>query len=331
MNKQVMENVISAIRGREQHLKTISSSIDIANFSHLASSSSSQQTAKITSVDGGQTEVFATPTFAVYVLRVAGVVYQNNTCMQRSSQTWFALLSFEDNSLVVDLFDEQGERRKEVFLLSSLVPFPPQNDFLSFSPCAGFVREYLELQECQRVAGDLKQGDILIRDGLLSNLSVHPQLSELSAFCQQQGIVLLGFAKTTTMKTEQGESLPGALACVAPRESWYYNYTRDHTLSNAFSTFFVKLHARSNYIFHVETLSDAEPSLIFSQLAQHACDPIFLGYPYSLIAVDQLARVNNQEQSYFKTLFEARAGSLWKELEPQRKALDAHHILDIIR
>lgn len=327
MNKFVMEKIIDTLRERQRRETSDSSLIDSAKFYSISPLSSENISTKIASVDGGQSELFATPAYAVYILRVAHVVYQQNRCLQRSSKTWFALLSLSNSALVVDLFDEQGVQRKEEFLLSSLVALPQRDDFLSFSPYACFVREYLELEECQRVAGDLKQGDILLRDGLLSNLSVHSQLSELSAFCQHHGVALLGFAKTTTLKTEQGESLPGALARVAPQGSWYYHH---HRGGDTFSTFFVKLHARTQYIFHVETLSGADAQHTFSQLAHPACDPIFLGYPYGLIAVDQLARVSNQEQSYFKTLFEARAGAFWKELQPQRNAVNTHAILDTI-
>ena len=337
MNKQAMVKIIDALRERQHTEKSDASSIDPAHFYPISPVSSAMSSellsVKIASVDGGQAELFATPTYAVYVLRVASVVYRQNQCLQRSSQMWFALLSLANDLLVVDLFDEQGMHRKEKFLLSSISSLPQPEDFLSFSPYAGFVRASLELQECQHLAEQLSSGDLLLRDGLLSNLAVHPQLSELSVSCQRHGIVLLGFAKTTTLKTEHGESFPGALARVAPQGRWYY--TTEYTshlgvFSTTFATSFVKLHYKAQYIFHVETLSDGDPFPLFSQLAHHACDPIFLGYPYGLIAVDQLARVSNQEQSYFKTLFESRSGSLWKELEPQRNAVNAHHILDRI-
>jgi len=325
VNKQVMEKIINIMRERQNGSESLFSSISLGNFHPLLPLSSELLSVKIASVDGGQAELFATPTYAVYVLRVASVVYQQNQCLQRSSQTWFALLSLTDDLFVADLFDEQGMHRKEEFPLSSLTALPQRDDFLSFSPYAGFVREYLELQECQGIAESLSSGDVLVRDGLLSNLSVHPQLAQLILLCQEKNIALLGFAKTATLKTEHGESFPGALVRVAPQSSWYYSLS-----SKTFSTSFVKLHSRAQYIFHVETLSDGDPFPLFSQLAHHACDPIFLGYPYGLIAVDQLARVSNQEQSYFKTLFESRSGSLWKELEPQRNAVNAHHILDRI-
>lgn len=328
MNQFVMEKIIDAIRERQRRETSDSSLIDSAKFYSIFPLPSENISTKIASVDGGQSELFATPTSAVYILRVASVVYQQNRCLQRSSRTWFALLAISDSALIVDLFDEQGVQCTKEFLLSSLVALPQRDDFLTFSPYAGFVREYLELEEYQRVAGDLKQGDILLRDGLLSNLSVHSQLSELSTFCQHHGVALLGFAKTTTLKTEQGESFPGALARVALQGSWYYHHY--HRGGDTFSTFFVKLHARTQYIFHVETLSGADVRPTFSQLAHHARDPIFLGYPYGLIAVDQLARVSNQEQSYFKMLFESRSGSFWKELQPLRNAVNAHAILDTI-
>jgi len=318
-----MGKILDAVRERHNGSESLSSSISLSNFHPLLPLPFDLRSVKIASVDGGQAEMFTTPTYAVYVLRVASVVYRQNQCLQRASQTWFALLSLTDNLFVADLFDEQGIHRKEEFPLSSLTALPQRDDFLSFSPYVGFVREYLELQACQHLAQSLSSGDLLLRDGLLSNLSVHPQLSELTQFCQERSIVLLGFAKTTTLKTEHGGSFPGALARVAPKGSWYYVLP-----SKTFSTSFVKLHNNASYVFHVETLSDADPLHTFSQLAHHTRDPIFLGYPYGLIAVDQLARVSNQEQSYFKTLFESRSGSFWREIEPQRNAVNAHHLLD---
>ena len=60
-------------------------------------------------------------------------------------------------------------------------------------------------------------------------------------------------------------------------------------------------------------------------------DPIFLGYPYGLIDVDQYVRVSDEEKNYLKIKFSAKLGKQFKKLSTEENSINAHQILDSIR
>ena len=60
-------------------------------------------------------------------------------------------------------------------------------------------------------------------------------------------------------------------------------------------------------------------------------DPIFLGYPYGLIAVDQGARIANEEKEFFQMQFKVTAGKDWESIASHLRSIDAHNVLDAIR
>ena len=123
-------------------------------------------------------------------------------------------------------------------------------------------------------------------------------------------------AKTTSLLTDQGNSIAGVLQASGPKEPWLYPLT---------TTAFVKLHPLSTraYRFDVKGISHAEAAAAL--MATN--DPSFPGYPYGLVEADILARVTMREQQALAELLRTRLGGRWQE---HSGALDAHAVLDAI-
>jgi hypothetical protein len=75
-------------------------------------------------------------------------------------------------------------------------------------------------------------------------------------------------------------------------------------------------------------MNGAAEQYIFS-LASNSNDPVFYGYPYSLIEADKEARVSNKEKEYFKTIFLSKSKKK-DRLKYLLSNLDSHDILDRI-
>jgi hypothetical protein len=103
------------------------------------------------------------------------------------------------------------------------------------------------------------------------------------------------------------------LSKIGPRGCWSYFVEN--------KTYFVKLHPLSKHVFRFEGDKEVLPELL-----NHSNDALFLGYPYSLIVADQLARVSNTEKQALRMNFLLRAEN--QEILEYLNTTNAHDILD---
>jgi len=190
------------------------------------------------------------------------------------------------------------------------------------------ARRFAELDLATKMIDELTKGDVIVLDGLISPHYTGEGIlvEQLLTKAKQKSVSVIGFAKTTRLMTESGSSAMDALAQCSPGGCWRYS----HNQGKKINTHFVRLHDSSKHVFRIEVPGFCEENIdnILSNLKAISKDPIFLGYPYGLIAVDRLARVSNREKQYLKIALQSVAGKDYHEMAQSMKAIDAHQILD---
>lgn len=270
---------------------------------------------KVIFVDGGNGLVARSSDFSLHFVRIADVQYKNNERLSSFVRECFIMA----NSII---------ENNKLFFLVSCIDVKDGSIFASYKidardsslttgkkpiePCIAVlhVRKLLELEHIFKITESLRETDIIIRDG---DFEEGPFVEELISKIKEQKPFVLGVSKTSTILTDSGEAAVEVLLKLGPDSSWVYNNS---------SPCFVKFHAVSDYVFKVEFINDFNINSL-NCIASLCSDPVFLGYPYGLVAVDALARVNSSWVDVYRSLFESVVGvSLMSR--------DAHDILNKI-
>ncbi|MFH1133340.1 MAG: DNA double-strand break repair nuclease NurA [Nanoarchaeota archaeon] len=248
---------------------------------------------RILFLDGGSQEILATPAFTICSVRVAWALFDGKKKVAHEKKD-YQLLMAEEPRL-----------------------FPPEAAFpkdFSLDEC----RRRLELQAAIASVTLLRQGDVLCLDGSLVPKAEKRLMAELAGSCQDRGIALLGFCKSSGLLTANGNPFGFALDAKAPARAWQYFPCQDFPLGQSIvGTGFAKFHPKAKP-FRFDTSSPECISLI----ASHCNDPAFLGYPYGLVDADRHARISFKEAEQQRLLLRLRL--------PELRALakDAHQGLD---
>lgn len=354
MEKKVIDSVIHTIKQRQQSFFDknedvfaifsgkgyTSLKISKNNFNLLKNLEKKENNNKILFIDGGNIELFSSPDISLQFIRVYSTIYQNNKRIKCFTKEYYVLISAEKRTeglfFVVDMFDKQGNVQKNAFCFDTEDKELTEGSFrLNISSVGNLVRDLFELKEAKRLTEELSSGDVLVRDGILqcNHGFAWPYFQELFSAAVAKNIVVVGFAKTTTLFATNGVSVVANLARLQPQGTWcYQNLVEVSNPMHPAQIYFVKLHEKANYLFRVEVYNKANYDFdkVLSLLLANSCDPIFLGYPYGLVEADKFARVTNQEKEFMKTIFATQSGKLWEEIEQGIRAISAHGVLDKI-
>ncbi len=283
---------------------------------------------KIAFIDGGNSEIIKGANFSLQLIRIYYTIYQNNKRIKNNKKEYFVLIVAKNKNdeifyevnifdqeikLEFDSFDEELRQGKHRILPSTI---------------AEHTRKIIEINEARELLKDLKEEDLLIRDGdLEENERIESKfMNDLKKECLEKNIILIGLSKTSTLLTENGNSAIISLKEIEPNKDWVY-YT-NNIINNA-EIGFVKLNKNSNYIFRFDFLSSQKALIInaLSALKENSKDPIFLGYPYGLIEADKFARISNNEaqQINFSLMIKKE-----KELQKHKNTVNAHDVLNTI-
>ena len=247
---------------------------------------------KIAFVDGGNTEIVKSANYSIQLVRVYYVVYSANKRIKSRRYQFFVLanafdnkdrlnykaqifnneLGIDENDLVFDLYDEtlrDGIHRANI------------------SKIGEATRRFAELKTAELLAGELGKEDIIVMDGSLQSSVTNEKkyFDRLYKKSLENGIVITGLSKTTTLLTEKGNSLTTTLDRMANKDEWYYHPVAsiEHPDHEA-EMFFIKLNKKSRHVFRFEVYKknrfDINEIAALLRLNQ---DPVFLCYPYCLV------------------------------------------------
>lgn len=267
-------------------------------------------------VDGGNASLIDAPNFCVQHIRIAAVWFNGTTCTKRLREDFYAVITATDErpTYAVDLVNTDF----------TCGPFDGLHQDLrkgshpaSPGQIAQLVRRLLELDLAKRIATETTTKEILVIDGELEPQTAYEQvpLNALSQSCTT--VLLAGVSKSSRSRTDTGQSTLALLATHAPQGRWLYAPLQEKTPV----TGFMRLHEKSDHVFRIDALQYPALKEIASALVPHAIDPLLWGYPYGLIAVDQLAKITNAEAMVER---EALLSTSEEQLKPFLAALNAH-------
>lgn len=301
-----MEVLQREMQGISEMKGISSSSLPEISFIPLTSPSTDDHQRTIAFLDGGQADMFLSTTFCLSLIRIATIIFQGGKRRSSQIREGTILVTFTGKGYRGEYFPRQGAAPFTV------QTFSLEDDSLQVGwqlptpeRIVSVLRRLAELAVAAEVSAD-KSIDVVVIDGLLQQ-TLRVEKPYLAAL----GSPVIGLAKTSSVKGVHQPN-PVSLLQQGPSQRWYFPWDEKNA--------WVKLHPHTKHLFHV--MGDFN---LLPDLALYSSDASFLGYPYGLMAVDQLARISHQEKELLRAQVLARHAS-W--LEPYLSTGNAHAILD---
>lgn len=264
---------------------------------------------KIGFVDGGNGEIIGAANFSVQLIKIYWSVYQDNKRIKKKLDEFFILINLRSTEKIfyeVTFFD-----RKDAFAFDAF----ENKHLINPNVIAGKIRKLFEIKACN----ELLDCDFIVRDGDLEIEDFDKvYYEELLETCKEKNVLLAGLSKTTTLMCDNMQSAGVVLNKISKLPKWYYK--------NDDKIFFVKLHKKSRHVFRLDMNEFSEE--LIELLAKNSIDLVFPGYPYALIDVDKMARVNKDELERMKLYLLSKYE---KELDPHMASVDAHDRLNLVK
>lgn len=264
-------------------------------------------------IDGGQAEIISAGNFCLSFIRVSGVVFRGNKKVSHVKNEFY--LFTRAKYVNDDLFYESKVYPLSESITNKLIE---ESDLLISSndssiktgterapigKVANMARRFAELSLASQV-----KADFVVLDGTLE-LTFKNEDKFISRLPENASAL----AKSSSLFTTSGNSPVILLNKIGPSGNWSYFVEG--------KTYFVKLHEKAKHVFRFEGNKE-----VLSLLAGNSSDALFLGYPYGLIFVDQLARISNKEKQSLMVNFLLRKEN--KEIMEYLHTSNAHDILD---
>ncbi len=319
------------------------SAIETENFRNILSEGADPEDSRVVFIDGGNAEIFLSPSLCVHFVRVFHSIYSGGHRTSCSADEFYVLASTKNvdgkifysarllKSKAHTLTDSFFEEELDIDSLEASMREGKSKVNISRIP--GMVRRLAELSTALLLAGRLGSGDAIIIDGsLCTRFSDEKKLvGALKGFAEQNNVLICGLSKTSDLLTCDGESVAALLNRASPGGSWCYT-SAARSREDLVDVCFVKLHPSSSYVFRLDAFEHHSSgdyfAALLSSLARNSRDPIFLGYPYGLVEADNFARVSNRELDCLRMMFQAKAASIGCILDKDSAAVDAHSVLD---
>lgn len=296
---------------------------------------------KLVFIDGGSSEIIKSSNFSLNLVRIYNTIYSDNKRIKAKKQEFYAFTYTKniDNELFYDV---------EFIGLNNI--WPDKNDLslssldetikqgisrANISNMSNIIRRFSELKRAAKVIDNLDKNDIIVLDGSLQCTFTNEKkyFDKLYKKATEKGVIICALSKTTTLMTDQGNSIANALNKFNITGKWLYHPVVEiKSESHRAEMTFVKLHEKSRYIFRFEIYNEQKNKIndVLSLISNNCKDSVFIGYPYGLIEADRQARVSNQEKDMLLTLFSTKFGKDWEKIKQSLTNIDAHEILDSI-
>ncbi|MGB9623016.1 MAG: DNA double-strand break repair nuclease NurA, partial [Candidatus Bathyarchaeia archaeon] len=179
--------------------------------------------------------------------------------------------------------------------------------------------------------------EFILMDGTLQ--TAFPGESELAngvhKCAVEQGSLISGLSKTTTIFTLEGHPISGFLENLAMKKGfqrWAARIGRSEEWTNRAVVYFVKLNEGADRSFRLDIFEEVEAERVKRLLRGLVANSryfAFPGYPYALIDAHTYAKVGMEEAMHVRDLILDRLDiEDVKRLETVERSLSGHKILD---
>jgi hypothetical protein len=316
----------------------------------------SGSTRRIAFVDGGNLELLGAPNFSVQLNRIYACIWKDNA---RSNMLKVPQIEFfsavystvrEDeivfNTIIVpgvqgfsDLLPDPADVVVKYSERSADSPAPRTN----ISQVASMARNFAEWCFAEKLVSYLEPSDVVVMDGSLQTQFQNEwkYFRRVEDAAKKNDVILTSLSKTSTLFTDTGLSLLGAISQFASNcgvaGEWFHPIFESHK-HHVFGMI-VKLKSSSEWVFRLDFLLDQFKGLRENQMEEilglfcaNSSDPTFPGYPYGSIDADLFSRVSNDEIDYYRALISSQISALNRQgkFVPHIRAGDAHNLLNTI-
>lgn len=323
MNKIISE-VIKSLNNKINHKNNLDISKD--NFIKINKINSNK---KIAFIDGGNAELLKANNFSLQMIRIFGLIFQNNKKIKSIKNEFFLLAHSknEEDKIIygAEIFQIKGNKliNENDLIFNSFDGTIKQGiNRAEISKIGEIGRRFAELSFANIIADELDEGDILILDGNL-RVNYKNEKNYLDKL-KNKNLFVCALSKSSQVFNNNGSCLIGDLGSIGNDIKFPWHFKIDNNKCA------VKLNKSSRYIFEFEVFNDSKINEILCCLISNCNDAVFPGYPYGLILADKFARISNQEKEYLINLFKIKAGKNWKEIERYLNSVNSHTILDKI-
>ncbi len=299
--------------------------LSLANFHVISDKISETSNRQMMFVDGGNSVIFESAGLALGYIRVGHVLYNKNMRISRNKSEFYILITQKNEEYTVRTFPETSFNNMK---------FNSEDDSLKVglercepSRILSVIRRFAEIEHATI---NSSCADVILLDGTLDVR--YPNESEfLKKLLATRKVLAL--SKTCSLTTRNGVSVTRRLYDMKSGTWYYYPIVENKNPNHQAEIYFVKCHEYSNHVFRLEFQKDfngsTEESLLW--LLRNSSDPIFLGYPYGFIDVDQYVRISSEENIMLQTMLSAKMGKDWNEFKKGLNSMNAHSILDKIK
>jgi len=261
----------------------------------------------ITFIDGGQAEILSAGNFCLSFIRIAAVTFLGNQKVNNLKKEFYLLTTakyiHDDLYYESKIFGDRLVNEEDLLISSNDQTIKLGTERAAISKVINIARRFAELSLATQISSDF-----VILDGTLE-----PSYKNEEKYLEKLTKNISALAKSSSLFTTSGNSPVILLNKIGPSGCWLYQLNE--------GTSFVKLNPIAKHVFRFEGSND-----ILSYLTENCKDSIFLGYPYGLIFVDQLARISNAEKRSLMMKFLLKKEN--KELANYLNSVNAHSILD---
>ena len=316
---------------------------------------------KISFCDGGNCEIFASPSISLQLIRGYFSVFQGNKKISFGLKSFYLLVSAGESAdyglkYSCRFFSKEGLELSKSDICA-LFGISEANSSAFFSETAGFsfdpldksiisgverakpsrvadiIRRYFELSIAVLSLSKLGKDDFIVLDGTLQCAFPGESyfLDALYREAGKKGVYVSALAKTSSLITKRGKSLIPLLVEMSPISEWcYYPIVKIENPLHKAEMYVLKLNSGSNYAFRFEVCSAIKSDVprIINALQGNSRDYSFPGYPYGLIDADKFAQVTNEEKSSLRAMLFSESGRSSLRLLGLEASLDAHGILN---
>jgi hypothetical protein len=231
----------------------------------------------IVCIDGGCATIADGGSWIIAKIKVGIVEYAGLKKIKQESKEYYLIIVAKD---CYELLVYQNNKSYELKLKGI--------DSIKIEELASKIMKYFEWSACL----ELKNDCLILMDSALNAETDFEK--ELVKKALDNKLKIVGFCKTSRMRTLSGRSLLGLINSISPNNSeWFYHpIFEDEKL---IKTFAAKLGKTSKFCYKVELPMYLDHSIIFKSLSFFSKDSEMPGYPYPLFKADKIARINSFE------------------------------------
>jgi hypothetical protein len=234
-------------------------------------------------IDGGNNEIFSSPTFSLNIIKISAIIFENNIKKK--------ILNYECKIIC---------KENEIKIFSKN-DFNWKNKKLDFNERTAEIYRRINEINLANILLEQYQNSAIILDGSLNSqyndINEKNMLNDLIKNSKNSNSEILGLIKTNREKNPNGNTLFKEINVNSPlNKTWITEIKEKNNVYYTYS----KLHRNSEYIFKIEFTKKEKIKDIVSGLISNSSDPIFQGYPYGLILADKFAKVSKEELNFKK-------------------------------